>query len=317
MDWPLPGIEHDNLLGILAAVGCLRALDTARPHWRPRLSWRGSRCVLHVDAEAGEADIAEVVDEGVVKLGEAYRMLPGDHPKWSQAVWRQILAAGADLTTMFAIGSEVLGTVNKKGEFGAKQCSPLVMLNGGSHQDFLLHLRALVEPQPTVRVGRSSKEIAIDAKDRVCASLFAPWARGENGRRRALRWDHQEVRDHGSRWLDPNEEDDMPIEWGAYRMAAVGWPVYRCGVRRGRLVTAATTAHRGFPGTIHWPIWERPRTWHGVATLWLYPELIEGRPPSEDTTTVMAARRYNNAKGVGYPGRAVIRSEADASSGGW
>lgn len=191
-----------------------------------------------IDAEAGEADIAGAVDEGAMKLGEAYRMLPGDHPKWSQAEWRQLLAAGADPETIFAIGSEVLGTVNKKGEFGAKQCSPLVMLNGGSHQNFLLHLRALVEPQPTVRVGRSAKEVAIDAKDKIGASLFARWTRGDNGRRRALRWDHQEVRDHGSRWSDPNEEDDMPIEWGAYRMAAVGWPVYRCGVRRG------TTRHR-------------------------------------------------------------------------
>ena len=105
----------------------------------------------------------------------------------------------------------------------------------------------------------------------------------------------------------------MPIEWGAYRMAAVGWPVYRCGVQRGRLVTAATTAHRKFPGTIHWTIWARPRKWHGVETLWLHPELIEGRPPSADTTTVMAAHRYNNAKGVGYPGRAAITlSQADA-----
>ncbi|MGA7451259.1 MAG: hypothetical protein WBW73_08275 [Rhodoplanes sp.] len=35
----LPGLEADNLLGFLALLGLLRALEAARPGWRPRASW--------------------------------------------------------------------------------------------------------------------------------------------------------------------------------------------------------------------------------------------------------------------------------------
>ena len=35
----LNGIEPDNLLGFLALLGLLRALEASRPIWYPRASW--------------------------------------------------------------------------------------------------------------------------------------------------------------------------------------------------------------------------------------------------------------------------------------
>ena len=34
----LPGLEADNLLAFLALLGLLRALETVREEWRPRVS---------------------------------------------------------------------------------------------------------------------------------------------------------------------------------------------------------------------------------------------------------------------------------------
>ena len=38
-DHRLNGLEPDNLLAFLALLGLLRALETARPKWRPRARW--------------------------------------------------------------------------------------------------------------------------------------------------------------------------------------------------------------------------------------------------------------------------------------
>jgi hypothetical protein len=35
----LEGLEPDNLLAFLALLGLLRALEEARPAWRPRVRW--------------------------------------------------------------------------------------------------------------------------------------------------------------------------------------------------------------------------------------------------------------------------------------
>ena len=37
----LNGLEPDNLLAFLALLGLLRALEKARPEWKPKVYWQG------------------------------------------------------------------------------------------------------------------------------------------------------------------------------------------------------------------------------------------------------------------------------------
>jgi hypothetical protein len=319
MEVELQGLEHDNLLGILAAVGCLRALDHAQPGWQPKLKWNGTTAALQLSAHASTSEIAAAVDAGVVALGVAYGVLPGDDPKWHRDEWRDIVRRGADPAVMAAIGSEVLGTAQvKKAKEGkerkalvAAHCSPVIMLNGGKHMHFLPHLRELVAQTPSLQIAKDKTKVrTYRGAERIEAALFGRWQRVDNGRGRTLRWDWAEIRDHASRWSDPNSEPVMPVEIGAYRMAAVGWVVYRCGVRGRRLVTAACAADpKGW--RIRWPLWSLPLSWQAVWRLWPHPALVDGELPGCATTVVMECRRVNEDNGgVGSVTRAHVAASA-------
>lgn len=70
----LPGLEADNLLAFLALIGLLRALETVRAAWRPRVSWRGPPFIahLHLAAPADEDAVAQAASEGLIVAEKAY-----------------------------------------------------------------------------------------------------------------------------------------------------------------------------------------------------------------------------------------------------
>ena len=61
----LPGLEADNLLAFLALLGLLRSLESSRPEWRPRVSWKGPPWIarLHLTQAADEAEVAKAAAE--------------------------------------------------------------------------------------------------------------------------------------------------------------------------------------------------------------------------------------------------------------
>ncbi|MBW7056297.1 hypothetical protein KY389_06245 [Paracoccus bogoriensis] len=65
----LGGLEPDNLLAVMALLGLLRALETARPDWQPRAFWDVEthpwRPVLTLAVPQTEAAVAEAAAEGV------------------------------------------------------------------------------------------------------------------------------------------------------------------------------------------------------------------------------------------------------------
>ena len=68
----LDGLEPDNLLAFMALLGVLRVLETARPHWRPRVSWTVDepplRPCLRVEKGTPEVAIVEAAVEGLDTL---------------------------------------------------------------------------------------------------------------------------------------------------------------------------------------------------------------------------------------------------------
>jgi len=69
----LAGLEPDNLLAFMALLGLLRALEEARPAWRPRAFWDVAthpwRPVLTLGEGQTEAAVAKAAAEGVKRLG--------------------------------------------------------------------------------------------------------------------------------------------------------------------------------------------------------------------------------------------------------
>lgn len=65
----LDGLEPDNLLAFMALIGLLRALETARPGWRPRAFWDVEnhpwRPVLTLAEPQTQKTVAEAAAEGV------------------------------------------------------------------------------------------------------------------------------------------------------------------------------------------------------------------------------------------------------------
>ncbi len=68
----LEGLEPDNLLAFISLIGLLRALEAARPAWRPRAFWDVEadpwRPVLTLAEAQTEADLAQAAAEGVRTL---------------------------------------------------------------------------------------------------------------------------------------------------------------------------------------------------------------------------------------------------------
>src|SRR5947209_595524 len=69
----MKGIEADNLLAVLATIGCLAALEADHPEWQARVSWdlNPLRAFLDVDCSVSAEDVASAVDAGCRKLGES------------------------------------------------------------------------------------------------------------------------------------------------------------------------------------------------------------------------------------------------------
>jgi hypothetical protein len=70
----LPGLEADNLLTFLALLGLLRALETAKPGWVPRASWKGPPWIacLHLAEPANEGAVAKAAAHGVELLSAKF-----------------------------------------------------------------------------------------------------------------------------------------------------------------------------------------------------------------------------------------------------
>src|SRR3954468_17584444 len=70
------GLEADNLLAFLALLGLLRALETARPSWLPRASWKGPPWTarLHLAEAVDERAVAKAAAHGVELLSARFKV---------------------------------------------------------------------------------------------------------------------------------------------------------------------------------------------------------------------------------------------------
>ena len=138
---PLPGLEADNLLAFLALLGLLRALETARPDWRPRVSWNGSpfQADLHLNAAPEQSEIATAASAGIEKVIENFQFKDRKNVDFDRKGYREFaMRMRTDPATAALAAALTVECPAKRA--GGLQAAPLVMMFGQGHQNFLERL---------------------------------------------------------------------------------------------------------------------------------------------------------------------------------
>lgn len=318
----LEGLEPDNLLGFLALLGLLRALETSRPTWRPRAAWSVDepplRPILHLREAQRGAVIAEAVAEGVTELAKDH-VFPADVGEGSerQSDLNYPMQAARTFLDQAARSSprraDVLASLmsDAAGRDGKVEATPMCLLFGQGHQHFLDRFSAvpaMAAPPPRGR-GKQAKGVA--PAECMAEAMFAPWERPDETP--AFRWDPAEDVRYALQADDPSKARTL-TQHGANRLAAVGLPALTCvPVQRSDRVRLGSLggASEGGQFSMAWPIWSEPTSLCGLRALLGSPELRKpGGLAHLSVTEVRVARRISVGKfmnfGRGKPIQAAI-----------
>jgi hypothetical protein len=319
----LEGLEPDNLLAFLALLGLLRALETARPAWRPKAAWDLDdpplRPALVLAEPQMQAAIAEAAAKGVDRLARhhSFRTRPedGSEPQERRDLSHTALDAKADLETAldgaFAGRREEADLLaallsNAALKEGAKEGqidpTPLCLLFGQGHQHFLERLDKVPKQEAPPDRGRGRKAVTVSAAGCMAEALFAPWERIDPTP--GFRWDTAEDVRYALIAEDPSGSPTT-VQHGANRLAAVGLPVLAgAPVTRGdrvRLqVLGGAFGERG-AFSLAWPVWREPIGLAALRALLAHPKLREpGALRHLGVDHVRETRRINVGKFMNF-----------------
>jgi len=138
------------------------------------------------------------------------------------------------------------------------QATPLALINGSGHQDFL---------------GSVAQLMVRCTLDHIRSALLEPWTYADEGY--SLRLDPLEDRRYALMARDPTGAGNKPrTMWGANRLAFEAMPLFPCTATlpRPKTICIREDADRVF---FHWPLWQPPSTLEAVRSLLTLPEVIE------------------------------------------
>jgi len=293
----LQGLEPDNLLAFLALLGLLRALEQARPGWRPRAAWDFEAAPLRPFLQLCEPIVSravcEAAVEGVEKLAGAHdfgglvklklskdearerlfqakdRALEGD--KWSVELWSALVSDAA---------------IRRKAE--AVERTPFCLLDV-AQTSFLKNLSEVCSLDALPRRGDRQARLL----EAIEKALFVAWSREDQTP--SFRWDPSEDSRHAHRWAAPTDEK-QGVEHGANVLAAVGLPVLTVVPhQRGgdiRLQVLGGESAGGF--SFAWPIWRPPTSLSSIRALLSHPDIrTPGALPYLGVEQVRITRRIS------------------------
>lgn len=321
----LEGLEPDNLLAFLALLGLLRAMETARPAWRPRAAWDLDNPPLRpllVVAEA-QTDIAicEAAAEGAAALAADYEFpettdedaRPQSDLNYEAQTARALLdrAAGIRNRRCADLWAALMSDAAEKDQ--KIEATPLCLLFGQGHQHFLDRLASVPRSEASPSRGRGKKAVTLTAAEALHEALFQPWTRQDPTP--AFRWDPAEDVRYALLADDPSGQKST-TQHGANRLAALGLPALTVApAQRGARVRLQVRggAFERNEFVFSWPIWKEPVSLAGLRVLLSHPNL--GKGPSAlaylGVVEVRRARRigvgkfmnFTRAEPVGWAGR--------------
>ncbi|MFZ4071636.1 MAG: type I-G CRISPR-associated protein, Cas3-extension family [Caulobacterales bacterium] len=274
----LDGLEADNLLAFLALLGLLRALETARPTWRPRVRWSLDepplRPILRLRQSTSPDAICAATTEGLAVLAKAHAF--EDKADLNHTVYeaRALLIKGratsrhaADLFA--ALFSDAAVKVSQGKPQDQIEATPLCLLFGQGHQHFLERFSAVPNtPGPPPR-GRGSKAQTVTGEMSIHETIFAAWTRQDPTP--SFRWDPAEDVRYALMFGDPSYAGNKEgAQHGANRLAAVGLAILTVAPheRSGEVRLATRGGARSDSGfAFRWPIWRDALSLNAICAL--------------------------------------------------
>ncbi|HEV7996400.1 MAG TPA: hypothetical protein VGP52_09100 [Stellaceae bacterium] len=285
----LDGLEPDNLLAFLALLGLLRALETARPLWRPRAAWDLDQPPLRpfltvAEPESREAICAAAAD-GVVTLVAGIDFGSATDLKLSQKEASRLLSlvsAGGldDAGRYFAdLCAALISDATLDQKRTNVEPTPLAYPSVAT-SNFLKNAIALAKAELPQKRGRDPS-YPDSAAECLAQALFAPWERRD--RPVGLRWDPDEAKRHAYQWRAPTKEPPT-TQHGANRLAIVGLSALIGApmIARNRIQLSVIGGNGGGDRfTFAWPIWRPPASFAAIRALLSHPDLREPRALSQ------------------------------------
>ncbi|HOM53821.1 MAG TPA: hypothetical protein PLE87_21390 [Phycisphaerae bacterium] len=283
----LHGLEPDNLLAFLAMLGLLRAIETARPVWAPRINWTGvpPKARLQLATVTTRDDLLRATDEGIRALGPAFAFEQQDLT-FTAEEYRELFASANSQTervrVLAALGSD--GALKR--DSVSIEPTPLCVLFGQGHQHFLS------------RLGAVTARDASDGLEELARALFEEWQYADTGD--SFRWDPIEDRRYAHQAGDPSVgTNKLGTVAGANRLAAIGFAEITTAPTQRGLVTLGVSGRRG-ECEVCWPIPSVPTRLVGYLALLEHPHLSQpDKAPllkAYGVTAVARARRYQVGK---------------------
>lgn len=267
-DLALTGLDGQNPLAFLAALGLLRVLEERlssstkkAPH--PRLFFvDDGRQTAHLQTHLSFEDVCGLVLEDVGgRLGVAALELAYDEegaltrPNGEKAI--------ADLKPSLGAAKQFLDSLHgrdrRSADLGAAFFSELVEDNKGNTKPTALHFTAGQQKfLEMVSELRTQLQMA-----HLEEALRGPW-RGEDPLP-SMSWDSTVARLYALRAVNPSSEKRGSVA-GANWLAVIGLSYFPVNVRRGKLVTTGVVG--GWKDSVfHWPVWSAPSSYLEVRSL--------------------------------------------------
>ena len=284
-----PGLDGQNPLAFLAALGLLRVLTddaSARGVSPPRLAFSNEAlAVLTTDLDL-DAIIAQVLDDAVrqecnAALALAYTKagarVPRDHPE-----------AMCDLKPTKEIARELLDRCAcggaREASLAAAWFSELAQDRGGNTKPTAFHFtagqQAFLDMVETLR----RQVTASDVRE----ALDGPWL--NTSQLPSLSWDATVSRNYALRAGDPSKEKRGSIP-AANWLGVIALEFFPVVADRGRLVTTAVVG--GWKdSSFYWPLWSAATTANAVASLLR----VDARSWSAEERAALGISRVHSSK---------------------
>ena len=228
--YAMPGLETDNLLGFLALLGLLRALEHERPTWFPRAYFDGVplQAQLSLMEEVSQGDIAAAASAGCTTYAQHFDFSGFGDLIFDGATARMLMRESLRDTIFASIMSAMCSDIAVRPAIsGTKERidpTPLCAMFGQGHQSFLDRLRTVSSgtlPR-ALQIRRNATEMNLNDPTIIARALFAPWTRSDSQ-------PESGSSDHGPLF---GRENDCCIEIRPGRLERFAWR--RAGRRSGR-----------------------------------------------------------------------------------
>jgi hypothetical protein len=312
----LEGLEPDNLLGFVALLGLLRALeaqDRERPagdQLCPRVAWDIDRPPmrprLFMALELDRDGVAERAALGLDALARNHDFGGRPDLNYSRRECRDLFEAEARATSLTTrqridlMAALMSDAAIKDDKSETVDPTPLCLLFGQGHQHFLERL-ATVPKQASPPAGKGVEPLT--AARCLHDALFRAWHRADPTP--SFRWDPEEDVRYALMGGDPTDPlYKTGTQHGANRLAAIGLSALTLvpETRAGRVRPAIIGGKVGQDGfAFAWPIWRDPATLTAIRALLAHPDLHEpGALAHLGVDHVMVARRISVGKFMNF-----------------